>query len=81
MRILAQLSAGLLVAAAIASGAMAQERIVTRERTVVTRQHRVTHHGPGWNHGRQHTRRVCRNIYRNHHRVRTCRTVRYDRRY
>lgn len=57
----------------IAAEASAQ-RTVVHERTVV----RHTDNRPGYRH-RVRTRQVCRNVYRNHHRQRVCRTVRYNR--
>jgi len=57
-----------LAPAALTSEASAQHRVV-HERTVV----RTARHDNG---RRVHTRRVCRNEWRHHHRVRVCRTVR-----
>ena len=50
------------------------QRTVVHERTVV----RHNDGRPGYRH-RARTRQVCRNVYRNHHRQRVCRTVRYNR--
>ena len=58
-----------LAPAALTSEASAQHTIV-RHRTVIRT---VRHdHGHRWR-----TRRVCRNQWRHHHRVRVCHTVRY----
>lgn len=59
-----------LAPAALTTAASAQRTVVT-ERTVV---HTVRHDN---RRNRWHTRRVCRNQWRHHHRVRICRTVRY----
>lgn len=70
MKFASLISAGLIAAAAIAPvAASAQDRhdrVVTR--TVHTERHGIDRH---------RTRRVCTMRYRNHHRVRVCRTVRY----
>ena len=61
------LSAGLIAAAAIipaAASAQQHGHVVVREHSV----HRVAPH---------RTRKVCNTVYRNHHRTRVCRTVRY----
>ena len=55
----------------IAAEASAQ-RTVVHERTVV----RHTDNRPGYRRHAVRTRQVCRNVYRNHHRQRVCRTVR-----
>ena len=57
-----------LAPAALTTSASAQHTVVT-ERTVVRTDH--YNRGP-----RYRTRRVCRNEWRNHRRVRICRTVR-----
>ncbi len=62
-----------LAPAGIAAEASAQ-RTVVHERTVV----RHTDRRPGYRHNVR-TKRVCRNVYRNNHRQRVCRTVRYNR--
>ncbi|MGY2732911.1 hypothetical protein [Sphingomonas sp. UYP23] len=71
MKIAALISAGLIAAAAIVPAAASaqqnsHDRVVTR--TVHTERHGVNRH---------RTRKVCKMQYRNHHRVRVCRTVRY----
>ena len=58
----------------IAAEASAQ-RTVVHERTVV----RHTDRRPGYGRHAVRTRQVCRNVVRNHHRQRVCRTVRYNR--
>ena len=58
----------------IAAEASAQ-RTVVHERTVV----RHNANRPGYRRHAVRTRQVCRNVYRNHHRQRVCRTVRYNR--
>lgn len=50
------------------------QRTVVHERTVV----RHNDNRPGVRH-RTRTRQVCRNVVRNHHRQRVCRTVRVNR--
>ena len=56
-------------APAAAAVAAPQERVVVRERTTVRRDYRPRN--------RWRTRRVCNVRWRNHRRVRVCRTVRY----
>ncbi|WP_010186075.1 hypothetical protein [Sphingomonas sp. PAMC 26605] len=69
MKIAALISAGLIAAAALvpaaASAQIRHDRVVTR--SVHSERH-------GFN--RHRTRKVCTMRYRNHHRVRVCRTVR-----
>lgn len=65
MKIIAIAAAGLAMLTG-AAPAVAQHTVV-HERTVV-RDHGVHH---------ARSRRVCRTTYRHHHRVRTCRMVRY----
>jgi len=55
----------------VVAAADAQQRVVVRERTVVTRRPNVRH--------RSYTRRVCTNRWRHGHRERVCRTVRHRR--
>lgn len=43
------------------------------------RRHRGMHNNRGRHHGWR-TRRVCRTVWRHHHRQRVCRTIRYRRR-
>lgn len=79
MKILTLAAAGMmaltgLAPAALTTAASAQHRVV-HERTVVHTE-RHDHHRV---HHRYSTRRVCRNEWRHHHRVRVCRTVRYAR--
>ena len=62
-----------LAPAGIVAEASAQ-RTVIQERTVV----RHTDRRPGYRRNVR-TKRVCRNVYRNNHRQRVCRTVRYNR--
>ena len=65
----ATLAAGILGATMMPVAASAQVRTVTTTRTTTVNR---DNYRP-----RSHTRRVCRMQYRNHHRVRVCRTVRY----
>ncbi|MEG8025009.1 hypothetical protein QP162_12350 [Sphingomonas aurantiaca] len=58
----------------IAAEASAQ-RTVVHERTVVRHSDRR----PGYGRHAVRTRQVCRNVVRNHHRQRVCRTVRVNR--
>ena len=77
MKLIALISAGLIGTAAMLAPvtAGAQERRVTTNRhVVVTQRSHVERHGNGYGHDR--TRRVCKVKYRNHRRIRTCRTVR-----
>jgi len=69
------LSACLAVAtlAPVAATAQSHERVV-RERTVVRHSVRHNERGPGW---RNHNRRVCKMEWRNHRKVRICRTTRW----
>jgi hypothetical protein len=56
------------------------KRVVTTKTVVRTDNDRHEDARPGNRHGwrdRHHTRRVCRNEWRHHHRVRICRTVRW----
>ncbi len=80
MKIIALIAAGLMaVAASAPASAQMQERHNTRvvTRTVVHTE-RDRHYNNGRHNGwRKHTRRVCTNKYRNHRRIRVCRTVRY----
>ena len=72
MKLMSFFAAGLvaltgLAPVVVAAPASAQERVVVRERTVVTS--RRGYHRP-------RTRRVCSVRYRHGERIRTCRTVR-----
>ena len=88
MKLFTLISAGLMAAAAIVPATASAQmqaherhdtRVVTTRTTVRTDNDRRDVR-PGdrrrW-HGRHHTRRVCRNEWRHHHRVRICRTVRW----
>jgi Ni/Co efflux regulator RcnB len=74
MKMLSILAAGAVVLTGLAPAAPAaaqhRERVVVRERTTVVR-----HDGPRYPHRAQRPRQVCTWKYRNHHRVRVCRTV------
>ena len=87
MKITALISAGLVGLAAmlgpqIASAQQIQPRKEVRRqqmgnterRVVVTQRSHTVRRGNGWSHYRN--RRVCRVTYRNHHRIRRCRTIR-----
>ena len=62
-------AAVLSIPAASATGAVAQERVVTRTTTVTHTNHRGGARRAYW-------RNVCTTKYRHHQRVRTCRKVR-----
>ena len=63
----------------IAAEASAQ-RTVVHERTVVRHNdRRPGYRRPAYRRPVVRTRQVCRNVYRNHHRQRVCRTVRVRR--
>ena len=71
MKLAALVSAGLIAAAALVPAAASAQQ--NRHDRVVTRTvHTERHNGY-----RNHTRRVCKETYRHHKRIRTCRTVRY----
>jgi len=73
MKMLALLTAGAVAltgVAPIAVAPAAAQRTVVTERTTTTTS--VRHRGPGYN---RHKARRCDWRYRNHHRVRVCRTV------
>jgi len=73
MKLFTLAAAGLVALTGLAPAALTSEasaQRVVHERTVV----RTVRHDNG---RRWHTRRVCRNQWRHHHRVRVCRTVRY----
>lgn len=71
MKLFALLSAGLIAASALApAAASAQDRHDRRDR-VVTRTVHTERHRPNYR-----SRKVCRMEYRNHRRIRICRTVR-----
>ena len=87
MKIVALLSAGLLGVAAMLSPTTAtaqqmepreqvrqQQMGHTERRVVLTQRSHTVRRGNGWGHYRN--RRVCRVTYRNHHRIRRCRTIR-----
>jgi hypothetical protein len=82
MKLFTLISAGLVAVAAIAPATASAQMQSSHERhdkrVVTTRTTVRTDNGErrGW-HGRHHTRRVCRNEWRHHHRVRICRTVRW----
>jgi uncharacterized protein YcfJ len=78
MKLLTLAAAGLVAFTGFAPAAMmaqaSAQRTVVHERTVV----RHNDSRPGIRH-RTRTRQVCRNVVRNHHRQRVCRTVRVSR--
>lgn len=75
MKLLSILTAGLVGAAALAPVAIATPAEAQRvEHRTVVHERTVVRHGPQ---RRWRTRQVCNNTWRNHHRVRVCRTVRY----
>ena len=88
MKLFTLISAGLVAIAAIApAAASAQMQTHERHDKVVRTTTTVRTDGDrrdtmrsdrhrGWR-DRHHTRRVCRNEWRHHHRVRVCRTVRW----
>lgn len=79
MKLFTLAAAGLVALTGLAPVGIAAEasaqRTVVHERTVV----RHTDRRPGYRRHVVRTRQVCRNVWRNHHRQRICRTVRYNR--
>jgi len=74
MKILSAFAAGFVGAAAMLVAPTADaQRVVHRERHVTVTK-RVVSNGNAYGHYRN--RRVCRVHYRNHRRIRTCRTIR-----
>ena len=73
LKIIATITAALFGAAAmLAPTAAAAQQTVTTKRVVVTqRSHNVRYGGDHYR-----TKRVCKVKYRNHRRIRTCRTIR-----
>jgi hypothetical protein len=82
MKLFTLAAAGLVALTGLAPVGIAAEasaqRTVVHERTVVRHDVRQNDRRPGYGH-RARTRQVCRNVYRNHHRQRVCRTVRVNR--
>lgn len=77
MKILGFVAAGLFgVAGIVPTAAIAAPG---RTRTVVVHKKTVEHRSSGWHATRWGTRKVCENRWRNGHRIRVCRTVRYRR--
>ncbi|MGA1797517.1 hypothetical protein VH567_01900 [Sphingomonas sp. 4RDLI-65] len=79
MKLFTLAAAGLVALTGLAPVGIAAEasaqRTVVHERTVV----RHNDNRPGYRRHAVRTRQVCRNVYRNHHRQRVCRTVRVNR--
>jgi hypothetical protein len=79
MKLFSLAAAGLVALTALAPVGIAAEasaqHTVVRERTVV----RHNDNRPGYGNHRVRTRQVCKNVWRNHHRQRVCRTVRTSR--
>ncbi len=79
MKLFTLAAAGLVALTGLAPVGIAAEasaqRTVVHERTVVRHDDRR----PGYRRHTVRTRQVCRNVYRNHHRQRVCRTVRVSR--
>lgn len=71
MKMLTMLTAGAVALTGLAPIAIAPAA-AQHTRTVVTKRTVVRHDGPRYRH---HARKVCDWRYRNHHRVRVCRTV------
>ena len=78
MKLFTIAAAGLVALTGLAPVGIAAE--ASAQRTVVHERTVVRHNGnrPHVRH-RVRTRQVCRNVYRNHHRQRVCRTVRSTR--
>ena len=74
MKLVSMLTAGAVALAGLAPLAIAPAAAQHSQhtRTVVTQRTVVRHEGPQYRH---HARKTCSWKYRNHHRVRVCRTV------
>lgn len=73
MKLFAMLSAGLIAATAMLPAAASAQMRDHRDRVVTRTVHSERNRG----YDRHRTRRVCTMRYRDHRRVRVCRTVRY----
>ncbi|RYY05230.1 MAG: hypothetical protein EON55_27850 [Alphaproteobacteria bacterium] len=73
MKLFTLAAAGLVALTGLAPVGIAAE--ASAQRTVV----RHNDNRPGYRRHAVRTRQVCRNVYRNHHRQRVCRTVRVSR--
>lgn len=77
MKSLGMIAAALLGVAAVAPASAIAAPASTR--VVTVHKKTVVHRSSGWHATRWATRRVCENRWRDHRRVRVCRTVRYRR--